>query len=213
MRTDEKVNLEKFSPGKLFKEIQDFIKEYECMVDENLDNKDDPFIYDEISRFKKCLDCIIDIFLNKDILMYKNENGISVIQREGVGENIVDKDGFIISDEWFDHVYPFYENYAVVTKDGKCNYIDTEGDLLLKKSAYFCDIFQNGYAIICKKEGKYNYIDKHGRFLSKRWFSQAERFSDDGTAYCWIGDGRYLIDKNGNLRRAYKSFWKVIFGL
>ena len=212
MKTKEKVSLEKLSLGKVFEEIQDFIKKRQYMID---DDGSEAKIYDDILYIKKSINHIIDHFLNKDIIMLTNENGISIIQREGVGENIVDKDGFIISDEWFDHVYPFYENYAVVTKDGKCNYIDTEGDLLLKKFVYFCDIFQYGYAIICKKEGKYNYIDKHGRLLSKRWFSRSERFRDDGTAYCWIGDRRYSIDKTGNLRYAdrRKRFLEMIFGL
>ena len=46
--------------------------------------------------------------------------------------NIVSNNGIILSDEWFDRVYPLVNDYFLVKKNGKSNLMDMNGKFLLK---------------------------------------------------------------------------------
>ena len=84
--------------------------------------------------------------------------------------NIINTDGEILSDLWFDYVYDFYDNFARVQLNGKYNFIKTNGKLLREDLWFdsagryfynrFADVRLNGKA--CQISAKGNLYDYYG---------------------------------------------------
>ena len=111
--------------------------------------------------------------------------------------NLMDKNGKLISDKWFDDVLDFNDGFATVKLNGKYNYIDEHGKLLSDKWFDWVGNFKYGFAIV-KLNNNYNYIDKHGKLLSDIWFDIANDFIDD-IAMVKLNGKWNNIDKHGVL--------------
>jgi len=135
------------------------------------------------------IDCIVETTPNKERLavFYKTDNGLL--------HNLIGKDNKPLCDCWFDAMDDFHNGFAIVSKNGKYNYIDYNGKLLLQESVYFAYPFKNGVAIIRKSQDEYNIIDKNGKYLLDEDLNE---ISDCGFLCARKGNLWNIIDINGN---------------
>ena len=111
--------------------------------------------------------------------------------------NLIDKNGKLLSDKWFDWIDYFNDGFSKVRLNDKVNLIDKNGKLLSDKWFDLVSDFNYGFVTV-KLNGKYNYIDKNGKLLSDKWFDDAFTFYGDFTMVELNGKW-YKIDKHGVL--------------
>lgn len=103
----------------------------------------------------------------------------------------------LVLDKWFDSIGEFRDGLAGVRLNGKCNFIDTEGNILSNQWFDEAYEFDNGLAEV-QLNGKSNLIDTEGNLLSDQWFNRVDYFID-GVAKVQ-SHGKYnFIDPEGNL--------------
>lgn len=138
---------------------------------------------------------------------WKNENvidllyfsdGFARVQRGDGLMNFINKEGKLLSKEWFICVDSFHYGFAVVQRSDKLwNLIDKNGKILSDEWFYWVDNFQEGFAKVQRKDDKWNFIDKQGKLLSEQWFSDAY-YLNDGLAVVKRANGEWCIfTKNG----------------
>lgn len=74
----------------------------------------------------------------------------------------------IISNEWFWSIDNFPTNYnltKVQRLNGRYNYLNKNGSLLLKEDAIYCSSFNEGYGIIRTQDNNMNFISPQGEYL------------------------------------------------
>jgi len=91
--------------------------------------------------------------------------------------NFIDKDGKVLSNEWFDNAGFFSEGLAPIGIRGKYNFIDTEGKIKFGQWFYMAGNFFDGFARV-GLDGKYNFINTEGKLLSEQWFDESFYFSE-----------------------------------
>ena len=111
-----------------------------------------------------------------------------------------------ISENWFFGLSPHLsDGFALVENEKyKNNFIDLNGNLLLKEWVKVSRTFENGFAII-ENERKYNYINTNGEIISDKWFDDVNRFKKEG--YAIVGERKIdigitvynYLTKEGNL--------------
>lgn len=108
-----------------------------------------------------------------ELLDYRD--GFALIQRGDMLYNFIDKDGKILSIEWFTHCKEFKDGFArVLRKDELYNFIDTNGKFLSNEWFNFVFEFNEGYAVVRNDVSMlYNFIDKNGKYLFDNWFDYA----------------------------------------
>lgn len=77
----------------------------------------------------------------------------------------------------FDWVSDFKVGFATVRLNGKCNFINTKGQLVSKQWFDWVSGFYKGFAEV-ELNGKYNYINTEGQLLSKWWVDCAYTFKE-----------------------------------
>ena len=100
-------------------------------------------------------------------LLYYSE-GFAVIHRGGKLYNFIDKQGNILSNEWFKGVRLFNKGFASVQReDSLWNFIDKQGNIL--SAEWFIDVssFYEGFAKVRRTNGRWYKIDKTGKLHSK----------------------------------------------
>ena len=111
-------------------------------------------------------------------LLYYSE-GFARIRNCERQYNFIDKDGKILSEQWFEWAEDFQEGFAVVkNEDYVYNFIDKKGKILSEKWFEKAFDFNEGFAVVEKTIGLRNYIDKDGKLLSDEWFENAHSFHD-----------------------------------
>ena len=132
-------------------------------------------------------------------LLYYQEN-FAKVQRANGDWNLINKQGELLSNEWFMYVYEFSEGFAAVQRtNGEYNFIDKKGNILSNK--WFIDVghFKEGFAKVQRADGLQNYIDRQGNILSNEWFNWGGNFCN-GFAGVRITNGEWRkIDKTGKL--------------
>ena len=141
---------------------------------------------------------------------WKNENVLDLLYySEGFARvrkgyclwNFINKDGKLLSDEWFefDYVCHFQEGFAVIQRGDKLyNFIDKDGNILSKEWFNYLGNFHEGFAIVRRGYYLYNFIDKDENYLSKEWFNCVDDFHE-GFAKVRREDRLWnFIDKKGN---------------
>ena len=131
-------------------------------------------------------------------LLYYSE-GFTIIQRGDYLFNFIDKQGTILSKEWFDWVIDFNEGVArVESVDNLYNFIDVQGKYLFNKWFNYLGDFFDGLATVEREDGLWNSIDKNANYLYKEWFKYLDEFYE-GFAVVQREDNLYnFIDKEGN---------------
>lgn len=146
-----------------------------------------------------------------DLLYYLD--GFARIRNCDKQYNFINKQGKLLSEQWFDWSGIFYDGFARVQRgDGLWNLIDTKGKIL--SDEWFEDVFylHEGFAVVQRVvDKKYNFIDANGKLLSDEWFEWADDFSD-GFAYVKRTNGDWVkIDKTGKLIKNCNRIWKRFF--
>lgn len=112
--------------------------------------------------------------------------------------NFIDKQGKILSEQWFEWAEDFKDGFAVVkNEDYVYNFINRQGKLLSEKWFEKAFEFNEGFAVVEKTIGLRNFIGKNGKLLSDEWFNNAHSFHD-GFAKVQRRDGLWnFINKQG----------------
>ena len=98
----------------------------------------------------------------------------------------------------FDYVSDFENGISEVELNGKWNFIDTKGNLLLPKWFDYLCSFVNDFACV-ELNDKWNFIDSKGNLLSpNQWFDDVSSFSN-GFAKIKLNGKFNFIDSKGNL--------------
>jgi hypothetical protein len=106
-----------------------------------------------------------------------------------------DKDGERVD---ADAIGNFHNDFAIVKKDGKCNYINSNGELLSNDWFDACNDFEDGFGLVVK-DRKRNFVGSNGQLLMDIWADRAGDFIG-GTAPLIINGERHEVDRNGNIR-------------
>lgn len=115
-------------------------------------------------------------------------------------KNYINTKGKLLSKQWFDKAWPFYEGVGYVNLHGKgWNYITPNGEFLCDQWYDWAEVFQGGVALV-KLDNKSNFVNTKGEYISNEWFDDATSFSlKNGFAEVLKDDKWYKIDKNGKL--------------
>ena len=133
-------------------------------------------------------------------LLYWSD-GFARVRRSDRKYNYIDKQGKLLSEQWFNWVGIFHKGFARVRReDNLYNFITKQGKILSEKWFECVGEFYEGFAIVQKiTNSLYNFIDTKGRILSGKWFSDANSFKD-GFAKVKRTNGEWAkIDKNGKI--------------
>ena len=133
------------------------------------------------------------------------KEGLTKVQRLSDGKcNLIDENGKIISDTWFEWIGDFYDDndgFALVGRENhEYNYIDKQGKILSEEWFKWLDFFQEGFARVQRFDELMNFINKDGKIISDEWFKYVDYFDKDGFAVVERTNGEQCkIDKNGNI--------------
>ena len=97
----------------------------------------------------------------------------------------------------FDYVGKVNDGFAAVKLNGRCNFINTEGQILSNQWFEYVRDFKEGFAKV-KLNGKYNFINAKRQFLSKQWFDMAWEFNE-GFAAVQLNDKWNFINPEGRI--------------
>ena len=112
-----------------------------------------------------------------DLLYYSD--GFARVQNCERQYNFIDKDGKLLSEQWFYWVGDFHDGFArVKRKDSLYNLITKDGKLLSDEWFEWIGDFHDGLAKVQRAYEKYNYIDKNGKLLSNEWFKWLDLFHE-----------------------------------
>ena len=99
-----------------------------------------------------------------DLLYYQED--VVIVQRGDKKYNFINKEGKILSDEWFYNVYSFYDGLARVKRgNGLWNFIDRQGKILSDEWFIYVDMFNDGFAKVQRANGEWCNIDKTGTLI------------------------------------------------
>lgn len=97
----------------------------------------------------------------------------------------------------FDFAFPFFDDKAVVIKDGKYGVIDTHGNWILNPSLEYIDRFINGIAR-ARKNNNYGFIDSQGNWMIEPIWDHVRIFKC-GLARTFVNGKFGFIDLKGNI--------------
>ena len=133
-----------------------------------------------------------------DLLYYSD--GFARVKNCERQYNFIDKDGKILSEQWFEWIGDFHDGFArVKRKDGKFNYIGEDGKLLSEQWFYWVGDFHDGFAMVGREDYLNNFIDKQGKILSNEWFDCVEYFKDGFATVQRTNGLQNYIDKQGKI--------------
>ena len=100
-------------------------------------------------------------------------------------------------EEIFNKVGNFSEGFARVILNNKCNFINTNGQLISNTWFDKCGDFYDGFARV-RLNDKYNFINTNGQLISNTWFDYCFNFSE-GFAIVKLNNKYNFINTNGQL--------------
>ncbi len=96
-----------------------------------------------------------------------------------------------------DDIRNFHNDFAIVKKDGKVNYVDSEGVILSDTWFAACNDFEDGFGMVSNGM-KRNFIGSDGNLLLHDWVDRAGDFMG-GTAPVIINGERYEVNRYGEI--------------
>lgn len=103
-----------------------------------------------------------------------NKEELTKVQRLSDGLcNYIDKNGKIISEQWFEWIGDFYDDnddFALVGRENhEYNYIDKQGNILSSEWFRYVDYFDEyGLAVVQRTNGEQCKIDKTGKIVIRK---------------------------------------------
>lgn len=148
---------------------------------------------------------------------YAFENGIAAAEKENVWYYINNKGEILFSIPNVDHIGPFSEDLAVVTKYdfnnktiGYQGYIDQKGKIVITTQFRGAESFKNGLAVVTYDLKEYFYINKKGEDVFNKRFITATDFNEGYAVVAVIDRVKEknfaLIDKKGNFISLPKGY-------
>ena len=94
-------------------------------------------------------------------------DGFAVVRRENHECNYIDKQGKILSNEWFKWLDYFHNGFARVQReDDLMNFIGEDGKIISDEWFKYVDYFDEyELAVVERTNGEYFKIDKQGKIL------------------------------------------------
>ena len=127
---------------------------------------------------------------------------LTIVQRVSDEKyNLINANGKLLLDEWYDFVSDFFGEVAVIVRgDGDFNFINKQGKLLSEQWFEWGGDFNEGFARVERSTDKlYNLIGEDGKIISKEWFRYVDDFKD-GLAKVKRTNGEWAkIDTNGKI--------------
>ena len=96
-----------------------------------------------------------------------------------------------------DAIANFHNDFAIVKKDGKCNFVNINGVVISDIWFDACNDFENGYAMV-SKGGKRNFVGGDGNLLLPHWVDRAGDFMGDRAPIIINGE-RHEVDHRGTI--------------
>lgn len=120
-------------------------------------------------------------------------NGFFVVVDSNFEYNIERSDGTLLSEEWFDFVYDFYDGVCIVRKHDKKEYYLREDGTFISDVGYpSVSPFASGMGTVRKENLSWDWILPNGELFFKKWVKEAHPdflspllhvvFEDDTTA-------------------------------
>lgn len=97
-----------------------------------------------------------------------------------------------------DVIGQFHNDFAIVKKGGKVNYINSDGQAISDEWFDACNDFEGGFGLVISN-GKRNFVDQNGELLLDDWADRAGDFIGE-TAPVIIGGELLHVDKNGVIK-------------
>ena len=94
-----------------------------------------------------------------------------------------------------DAIGQFHNDFAIVKKDGKVNYVDSDGKIISDKWFHACNDFEDGFGMVSDGT-KRNFVGSNGEVLLPIWVDRAGDFVG-GRAPVIIKGERHEVDKSG----------------
>ena len=126
----------------------------------------------EITILEEITDTFDDVI--KTTEWWKNDNVLDLLYwSDGFARvrlkdkyNLIDKQGKIFSEQWFEWIEFFHEGFARVQRtNGEYNFIDKDGKFLSEQWFNWVDKFNDGVTRVLRGDGKFIKIDKTGKFI------------------------------------------------
>ena len=95
---------------------------------------------------------------------------LTKVQRLNDGKcNLIDANGKILSDKWFEWIGDFYDEFALVERENnKYKNIDKQGKILSEEWFRYADYFDEyDLAEVYRTNGEWAKIDKNGKIVSE----------------------------------------------
>ena len=183
-----------------------------------------PFQYKEVGNFHDGLAAVKEVrkwgYIDQEgnvIIPFQYDevfefgDGLAPVKNDGMW-SVIDHTGSVKFKTDYNYIFPFCEGVAKVEVKDKnkslesYNLIDTEGNLLFKKSYVSMDSFREGRVFVWDNDlGKGFFLDKNERKVIPQNFIEASAFSD-GISAVWLeSDNHALIDRFGNIIRELRE--------
>lgn len=126
--------------------------------------------------------------------------------------NVIDLNGRLLLDKWYDYIADFSEGFAVVMKTENSrdtyNYVSEDGTFLSEEWFLYAKDFSNDRGIVTMVNQKMNFIDRDGDFVFE---NGVDGLTDITNGYSIITHNRKrnLVDVNGQL--VSKKWFNVVF--
>ena len=114
--------------------------------------------------------------------------------------NIVTSDNRLLSEEWFDNIDDFHEGWAKVKKGVRQNFINMDGQFLLKEPATEVSNFENGFAQVCYYNVDQDYYDEE---------DIADADADDFSYNLVRTDGSFLLNEPAEFIDLPREGWSL----
>ena len=127
---------------------------------------------------------------------------LTKVQRLNDGKcNLIDANGKILSDKWFEWIGDFYDEFALVGRENhEYNYIDKQGKILSEEWFKWLDFFKDDFARVQRFDNSMNFLNKEGKIISNEWFKYVDYFDEYDLAVVERTNGEQCkIDKNGKI--------------
>ena len=123
------------------------------------------------------------------------------VQRTKIEYNLIDANGKLLFDEWYEWIGHFYDGFALVGRENhEYNYIDKNGKILSEEWFKWLDFFHDGFARVQRFDDLMNFINKDGKIISNEWFRYVDYFDEYGLAEVHRTNGELCkIDKTGKI--------------
>ena len=127
-----------------------------------------------------------------------NEFGLARVFIKNKGWNIINREGKLLSDIWFNYINIFNKFGLVdVTLNDKYNFINLKGELLFNIWFDYISVFDKSGFKKVMLNNKYNYISSEGKLIFNKWINKS------------IINNIKIVSNNGFMIK-YNNNYKVI---